>query len=171
MFQRASKYISTTIITPILPNQNYQPHFIYENSGVGGWGWEWKQFAKWKWQRWNFSTLAWKGGRCSVLVSDWHSYTPFCFVDIMLTFLWESSPLNSQSTWFQRGWWDVLAAGWHTAPSWPMSIPYPPSSAIGSEMDTWLKWASVQLTHPTGSPFRGGFRCRGKPCPESFPSP
>lgn len=38
MFQRASKYISTTVITPILPNQNYQPHFIYENSGVGGLG-------------------------------------------------------------------------------------------------------------------------------------
>ena len=38
MFQRAFIYISTTIITPILPSQNYQPHFIYENSVGGGGG-------------------------------------------------------------------------------------------------------------------------------------
>lgn len=42
MFQRAFIYISTTIITPILPSQNYQPNFIYMNSVVGEGGGGWK---------------------------------------------------------------------------------------------------------------------------------
>ena len=90
----------------------------------------------------------------------------FSFRGHHVDFLWDSSLLNSQSTWFQRGWWDVLAVGWISAPTWPVSIPSPPNPATGSEMDTWLKGASLQLTHPTCSPFRDGVRCRGKPCPD-----
>ena len=38
MLQKAFIYISTNTITPILPNQNYQSHFVYENSVCGGGG-------------------------------------------------------------------------------------------------------------------------------------
>lgn len=84
MFQGAFMYTLTTVLTPNLPSQNYQPYFKQKQ-----WGKEKVSDLPNKSGRGRVLTLVWKDSR--IWCFAWHPYI-YLKIKSMLIFLWQITP-------------------------------------------------------------------------------